>query len=142
MKLIEQGFKTYFKDQRHNQKIHTLSIQTSDLKLFKKEVVNFLNSNSKISAVFITNSKAHLFLKAIEHLSLNLTVVGYDLLDENIELLKKGTIDFLIHHKPKRQAYLGVGYLAEHFLFGKPIPAQNLLPIDIITPENVEYYLD
>ena len=142
MKLIEKGFKDYFKDKSNNQKIHTLRTQTSDFKVLKKEILEFLGANSKISAVFITNSKAHLFLKVIEHLSLDVLVVGYDLLDENIELLKKGTIDFLIHHKPKRQAYLGVGYLAEHFLFGKPIPKQNLLPIDIITPENVKYYLD
>ena len=69
-------------------------------------------------------------------------VVGYDLLEQNIHLLKEGRIDFLIHQKPKRQAYLGIGYIAEHFLFGKPISDQNLLPIDIVTSENVVYYLD
>ena len=52
------------------------------------------------------------------------------------------SVDFLIHQKPKRQANLGVGSHAEHFLFGKPIPSQSLLPIDIITAENVMYYLD
>jgi len=141
MKLKENGFKAYFEEKQHTPKIETYSLKTSDKAVLKKSATDILETNPKISAVFITNSKAYLFITAIEHLGKDLTVVGYDLLNENIELLKNGRIDFLIHQKPKRQAYLGVGYLAEHFLFGKPIPAQNLLPIDIITQENVMYYL-
>lgn len=142
MKLKENGFKAYFKEKRNSPKIETFSLKTSDKEVFHEAASDFLEKNSKISAVFITNSKAYIFIKAIEHLKKNITVVGYDLLHENIKFLKNGSIDFLIHQKPKRQAYLGVGYVAEHFLFGKPIPSQNLLPIDIITPENVKYYLD
>lgn len=142
MKLKENGFKAYFREKKNSPKIETLSLKTSNKEELKKAATNFLKTNSKISAVFITNSKAYIFIKAIEDLCKDITVVGYDLLDENIEFLRDGCIDFLIHQKPKRQAYLGVGYLAEHFLFGKPIPSQNLLPIDIITPENVMYYMD
>lgn len=142
MKINEKGFKGYFSEKNNNQKIETLTLQTSDVEAFKKEILAFLKTNPKVSAVFITNSKAYLFLKTIEHLSRDITVIGYDLLDENIEYLRNGCIDFLIHQKPERQAYLGVGHLAEHFLFGKPIPKKNLLPIDIITPENVMYYID
>jgi LacI family transcriptional regulator len=123
MKLKENGVKAYFKEK------------------FKKACDDILKKHSNISAIFITNSKTYLFINAVGYLSKDITVVGYDLLDENIEYLRGGNIDFLIHQKPKRQAYLGVGYLAEHFLFGKPIPEKNLLPIDIITSENVKYYI-
>ncbi|MEP3209783.1 MAG: LacI family DNA-binding transcriptional regulator [Maribacter sp.] len=141
MKLKENGFKAYFEEKQFAPKIETYSLKTSNKEILKKNATDLLESNPKVAAVFITNSKAYLFIKAIEHLSKDLTIVAYDLLKENIEFLRNGYIDFLIHQKPKRQAYLGVGYLAEHFLFGKPIPSQNL-PIDIITPENVMYYLD
>ncbi len=142
MKLKENGFKAYFNEKKNSPKIETFSLRTSDKQMLTKTATDLLKGNPKISAVFITNSKAYVFIKAIEELCKDITIVGYDLLDENIEFLKNGCIDFLIHQKPKRQAYLGVGYLAEHFLFGKPIPSQNLLPIDVITPENVKYYLD
>ncbi|MFS4492055.1 substrate-binding domain-containing protein [Maribacter sp. 2308TA10-17] len=142
MKLREKGFKSYFEKKTNPPKISTFSLRTSDREAFKKEAVALVESNSKISAIFVTNSKAYHFIQAIDHLCKDITIVGYDLLDENINFLKTGCIDFLIHQKPKRQAYLGVGYLAEHFLFGKPIPSENLLPIDIITSENVAYYLD
>lgn len=142
MRQKEDGFKAYFKEKEKSPNIQTFSLTTSDKEVLKKSAADFLKTNSKISAIFITNSKAYLFIKAIEYLSKDITIVGYDLLDENIKYLKEGKIDFLIHQKPKRQAYLGVGYLAEHFLFGTPIPEKNLLPIDIITPENVMYYFN
>lgn len=142
MKLKEDGFKAYFDEKKVVPKIEILSLQTLDETVFIKNSINLAQGKKEISAVFVTNSKAYLFSKAIGDLAKDIVIVGYDLLDENIELLQNGNIDFLIHQKPKRQAYLGVGHLAEHFLFGKPIPSQNLLPIDIITPENVKYYLD
>jgi len=142
MKLKQDGFKAYFKEQESNSIIETHSLRTADAKMFVETCLKLVQAKNNVSAIFITNSKAHLFLSAIGDLAKDIMIVGYDLLAENIELLQKGHIDFLIHQKPKRQAYLGVGYLAEHFLFGKEIPAQNLLPIDIITPENVKYYLD
>lgn len=143
MRQKENGFKEYFEDQtRNSPTIITYSPNTEDISLFKNDVFDFFEKHPKISSVFVTNSKAHLIVEAIKSIDREFTIVGYDLLKENIELLENGEIDFLIHQKPKRQAYLGVVNLAEHFLFGKPIPSQNLLPIDVITSENFKYYID
>lgn len=142
MKLKENGFRNYFQDRKCAPKIKTFSLKTSDENAFKIAANDLIKSNPDIKGIFVTNSKTHQFIKAIEDSRKDIVIVGYDLLNENINYLKSGSIDFLIHQKPKRQAYLGVGYIAEHFLFGKEIPTQKLLPIDIITPENVRYYLD
>ena len=142
MKLKEDGFKAYFSEKQVNSKIETHCLDTTVESAFIKNSLDLVKGSNEISAIFVTNSKAYLLLNAIGDLAKDIVIVGYDLLDENIQLLQNGDIDFLIHQKPKRQAYLGVGYLAENFLFGKPIPSQNLLPIDIITPENAKYYLE
>ena len=71
----------------------------------------------------------------------NIKIIGYDLLDQNIEYLKKNLISFLIHQNPKKQVFLGLTYLVEHLLFNKEIPAKSLIPIDIINAENLELYL-
>lgn len=143
MSLKEKGFKAFFKNRKDAPNFKTFSFPTTDFEGYKRKCIDLVKNNDNISSVFVTNSKVYTFLKAIGgDLGKNLTIVGYDLLPENITYLEGGQIDFLIHQKPKRQAYLGVGYLAEHFLFGKPIPEENLLAIDIITPENVMYYLD
>ncbi len=68
-------------------------------------------------------------------------MVGYDLIEDNIEYLNLKAIDFLIHQNPKRQAYLGITILIEYFIFDKEIMAEQLLPIDIITTENAKNYM-
>lgn len=143
MRQKENGFKEYFEDKKNtSHPIITYSPKAQNLSLFKKDVFDFFNKHPKITSIFVTNSKAYLLIEALKGLSRDFSIVGYDLLKENIDLLEEGEIDFLIHQKPKRQAYLGIVNLAEHFLFGKPIPSQNLLPIDVITSENVTYYTD
>jgi len=141
MKLKENGFKDYFKLKENSPNIKTFSLKTTNNALCPKESLELTKTKDGISAIFVTNSKAYTFLETIGSLGDDVIIIGYDLLDKNVEFLKQGKIDFLIHQKPKRQAYLSVGYIAEHFLFGKPIPSQKLLPIGIITPENVSGYL-
>lgn len=143
MRQKENGFKEYFEDRKTvSPTIITYSLNTGDLSTFKTNVFDFFEKHPRITSVFVTNSKAYLLSPALEELNREISIVGYDLLEENIDLLLRGKIDFLIHQKPRRQAYLSVVNLAEHFLFDKPIPEQNLLPIDVITSENVSYYLD
>ncbi|MGB5553975.1 MAG: LacI family DNA-binding transcriptional regulator [Flavobacteriaceae bacterium] len=142
MLLKESGFKSYFADKNASLSILSKHFNTLDEAAFRSEVSNFLNENPKLAVIFVTNSKAYKIIDALGTATKNTLVLGYDLLRENINYLKDGRIDFLIHQKPHRQAYLGINYLAEHFLFGKNIPAEVLLPIDIITAENVTYYMD
>ncbi|EAQ99731.1 LacI family DNA-binding transcriptional regulator [Maribacter sp. HTCC2170] len=142
MQLKENGFRNYFKELGYQENKLTIKrFNTSNLANFENEVFSFIKTNPNIKAFFVTNSKVHLLVAELQKFKFKCTVVGFDLLDENIKYLENGEIDFLIHQKPKRQAYLGVGYLAEYFLFGKPVPTQRFLPIDIITSENVKYYL-
>ncbi|PKA99995.1 LacI family transcriptional regulator [Flavobacteriaceae bacterium MAR_2009_75] len=143
MELKEDGFKSYFKEKKHAQvNLISQSFQTDNNDKFNSDVSAFLELHQDICAIFVTNSKAHKLINILKCSNSKITVVGYDLLEENIDCLRKGQIEFLIHQKPKRQAYLGICYFVEYFLFGKEVPTRMLLPIDIITSENVGYYLD
>ncbi len=141
MQLKEDGFKAYFKEKEPFQKLQTFNLSTFNKNSFINNSKKILSEHKDMAAYFITNSKTYLFSNAIGNLSKEIVLVGYDLLEENIKLLKTGQIDYLIHQKPRQQAYLALEYLAEHFVFGKEIPTHNLLPIDIITSENVQYYI-
>ena len=138
----EKGFRNYFKSQNNeNFKISTLNIkQNSDLS-FEESLNEHLAPYPDINGVFITTSKTYMVAESNFNSSQKLKIVGYDLVDSNVSFLKDGTIDFLIHQSPKKQAFLGLSYLAEYFLFGKEIPKKILLPIDIINSENVEQYM-
>ncbi|RTE52219.1 LacI family DNA-binding transcriptional regulator [Arenibacter aquaticus] len=143
MQLKEDGFVEYFKEKKEGRTcVISKNLNSTKNACFVEEVRIFSEMNPQISNWFVTNSKAHLLVEALEIVKKkDYNIIGYDLLPKNIRCLKEGKIAFLIHQKPKRQAFLGISYLAEHFLFGKNIPSREFLPIDVITTENLHYYI-
>lgn len=139
MQEKEKGFVSYFKELKtSNYKIVTYNAKLNQL---SDNLSTFFEEHLNVEAVFVTTSKVY---KVAAYLKKNdlkkVKVVGYDLLDENIKYLKSDVIQFLIHQNPKKQVYLGLTYLVDFFIFGKEIPAKSLLPIDIITSENLDTY--
>jgi LacI family transcriptional regulator len=141
MQEKERGFRNYFNEKENlDYKITTLKLKSPNVEVNLK---NFISENPDLSGVFITTSKAYQIAKTISEIkNKKIRMIGYDLIDENVNYLNLGVIDFLIHQKQKRQAYLGITYFVEHFLFHKETPAVTLLPIDIINSENADFYLE
>ncbi|MBN1895802.1 substrate-binding domain-containing protein [bacterium] len=69
-------------------------------------------------------------------------LIGYDLTDENIRFMKEGVIDFLISQRPEIQGYRGIHALYRHVVLKEAIPREMILPIDIVTRENIDYYIN
>ncbi|WP_299666541.1 LacI family DNA-binding transcriptional regulator [uncultured Polaribacter sp.] len=139
MQEKEKGFRNYFdQNKKTNHTIETFNFHQNNL---TNKLDNLFKTSKNVSGVFVTTSKVY---KIAAYLKKNkiegIKVIGYDLLNENIKHLNDHIIDFLIHQNPKKQVYLGLTYLVEYFLFGKEIPEKSLLPIDIITSENLETY--
>jgi LacI family transcriptional regulator len=139
MQEKEKGFRDYFNTLEGNQ----FEIMTFKLKhpKFKSTLIDFLETNSNIDGIFVTTSKAYQVAKIISTKEKKIALVGYDLLEANINYLNNGIISFLINQNPKRQAYLGTTNLIEYFIFNKKILQEKLLPIDIINTENVKDYI-
>jgi len=137
----EKGFRTYFEE--HSDRLnHLITIDlngVNDKKLFQK-----LDETCKqydIAGLFVTNSRVY---KVAEFLSgrgsMNVRLVGYDLMPESIAYLKRDYIDFLISQKPEEQAFMGLLSLFYLVAFNREPKSRQLLPIDIITRENLHYY--
>ncbi|MCV9929924.1 LacI family DNA-binding transcriptional regulator [Flavobacterium sp. LS1R49] len=141
MQEKERGFRNYFSEKEDpDYKITTLKLKSPNVEVNLK---NFINENPDLSGVFITTSRAYQIAKTINEVKdKKIRIIGYDLIDENVSNLNLGIIDFLIHQNQKRQAYLGITYLVDHFLFHKETPEVTLLPIDIINSENADFYLE
>jgi LacI family transcriptional regulator len=141
MQEKERGFRSYFEVKENSSyNISTLKLKNPNVEL---NFNTFLEENTNLSGIFITTSKGFQIAKIIAELELKkISVVGYDLIDENVSYLQQGIIDFIIHQNQKRQAYLGVTSLVEYFLFQKEIPEKILLPIDIANSENADYYIE
>ena len=60
----------------------------------------------------------------------------------NLHHLNKGVIDFLINQNPKGQGYWGIHGLVDYLVFKKTVKPIKYLPLDIITKENLHYYIE
>ena len=141
MQEKEKGFRAYFDEIKNaNYKIVTHNSKQSDL---ANNLEAIFSESFTSDAIFVTTSKIFEVAEFIQSKNLNhVKLIGYDLLEENIQYLKDNIIHFLIHQNPKKQVYLGINYLVDFFLFNKEIPTKSLLPIDIITAENLDSYLE
>jgi LacI family transcriptional regulator len=62
------------------------------------------------------------------------------LIPENVHYLKEGLIDFLISQKAETQGHEGIYALYRHVVLRQPCEKNIMMPIDIITKENLIYY--
>lgn len=91
-----------------------------------------------IDGVFVPNSRAYLIAKFIQdHQLKGIRVVGYELLDQNVEFLNSGVIHFLIHQKPEEQGYLAINHLYKKIVLNENFSSQShAMPLEIIVKEN------
>lgn len=137
----EKGFRSFFEE--HSGRLnHLLSINLNGVDDRELHVrLEETCSKYDITGLFVTNSRVY---KVAEFLaaqgSMNVRLVGYDLLPESIEYLRRDYIDFLISQRPDEQAFKGLTSLFNLVAFSQEPEKEQLMPIDIITRENLRYY--
>lgn len=137
----EEGFRAYFKEHKKTNTILTNDIRQTDYASIEKVIANSLAKNPDVRVVFVTNSRVSSVAHYLEATGRkDILLVGYDFLPDNIEYLKKGTIDFLICQKPQEQAYRGMMTLYQYLVFSSVAEKVYFMPIDIITKENYLFY--
>ncbi len=136
----EKGMRDYFAHNNFHGKITTLNI-SPDQEIELKELIKG-KIHHRTRGLFITSS-AHKVARQIQKIGKGrLLIQGYDLTTPNLKYLENGIIDFLICQKPVTQGYLAINALFDHLVQKKEIQKENFMPIEIITKENYQYYLD
>ncbi|WP_299576734.1 LacI family DNA-binding transcriptional regulator [uncultured Sunxiuqinia sp.] len=141
----EQGFMDYFDtaDTPFVKVVRTELHKSSDQRIFAQQLDELLAKNPDARGIFVSTSRAYAVADYLENNPQHkLRLIGYDLLDKNLTHLNKGTINFLINQNPKGQGYYGIQLLIEHLVFKKKINPIKYLPLDIITKENLHYYIE
>lgn len=140
----EVGFKTYMTKFFPNCKILELDI---DVELSPNQVDNLLDKlfiqhpNVKYGLTF--NSKVGIFGEYVERRKrTDFHLLGYDLLDKNVQCLKNGSVHFLIAQQPFTQGFCSIDGLCKHLIFRKEIKQLNYMPIELLTADNIDYYVD
>jgi len=138
----EQGFRNYFSDNKLENVIVKIDIKHTDYTYISNSLEQVLKSN-KIAAIFATNSRVSTVAKYLAKTGdQHRILIGFDYTKENLAFLKEGDIDFLICQKPREQGYKGLMALYQFVVHSKTGEKNNFMPIDIITSENCDFYIN
>lgn len=140
----EKGFREFFTDKNNNgYTIKTYDLSNLDEQATQQKILELMDEPQLRGIFASTSSGSYIAASLLEkHGKNNIRLIGYDLLEKNLQYMRSGVIDFLINQNPKRQAFTGISHLANHLLFRKQMPAQNLFPLEVITPQNLTSYLN
>ncbi|HEX2975374.1 MAG TPA: LacI family DNA-binding transcriptional regulator [Bacteroidales bacterium] len=138
-----EGFMSFFdKSCRNKGRKLSINIPEPEPSAVQKAMDDILKNYPDIGAIFISGSKSYLIANYMRERGLtSINLIGYDLLDTNVEFLKQGIIRFLIGQRPEEQTYKGVKKLFEYLSLNKTPENFEYLPVDIVTSENVDFFI-
>ena len=101
-----------------------------------------MHRRTDLTGIFVTNALTYRVAEIIGQLDSRTkpALVGYDLIESNARWLNKGAIDFLISQRPDMQGYHGMYALYRNLVLNEPEIRNVVIPLDIITRENMEYH--
>lgn len=118
------------------------NLTESSSESIKIAIDKVFEENPDNGSIFITGSKSYLIALYLEEKSLkSINLIGYDLLDMNVKYLKSDITKFLIGQRPEEQTYKGIKKLFEFLSLNKVPERLEYLPVDVVTSENVDFFL-
>ncbi len=139
--LRENGFYDWFKkNKKTKHQLFTVEVEDTEnekwMDCIKKEI-----DDKNIKGIFVTNSKVFFAGQLIEKYKLkDIKVIGHDLLNENVDFLRKDIVSFLICQRPEEQGYNAINKIFRHVVQKRKTEAENYTSIDIVIKENVDFY--
>ena len=137
----EIGFREYMKKFHPDCRIWELDLHAKRDSDDSRMLDMFFETHPNVKNGITFNSKAYIIGEYLEkHGQKDFNLMGYDLLQRNVDCLKKGSIFFLIAQQPRLQGVDAIKALCEHLILKKEINRENFMPIDLLTKENIEFY--
>ncbi|HLP73351.1 MAG TPA: substrate-binding domain-containing protein [Bacteroidales bacterium] len=143
LKNRTMGFLSYFgKNSKNTGNKLDISIKEPDIHEVDHEMDNIMKKHPEVGAIFVSGSKSYLIARYLEQRRFrNINLIGYDLVDSNVEYLKSGQTRFLLGQRPVEQTYIAIKKLFEYLAFERIPEKYEYLPVDIISSENVDFFI-
>jgi LacI family transcriptional regulator len=138
----QQGFEDYAR--KHSNlpiKVYG-AMRAEDRVTFQSVLDRIFAENDDLQGIYVTTALTYYVAEYLQgHNELpKIRVIGHDLTDNNVKYLKQGLIHFLIGQRPEFQGYQGIYALYHHVVTQEPVPPKIMMPLDIVTQANVDYY--
>lgn len=138
------GFINYIATECNKVTIHDVMLNKNNPESNKDTLNDLFSAHSAENTLGVMfNSRVYHVGNYLRESELKMkSLVGYDLLNQNTELLKSGEVKFLIGQRPGLQGYYGIKALSGYILLKKRVAPIKYMPIDILTKENIDYYFE
>lgn len=144
MRAREEGLLAYLGESGHGGCVTHIELDPDTPSASIPALEKYLSEADGTVGAIVLNSRVYEFAGLLDKTSPELrrkvVATGFEAIEPNIEALKRGKIGFLISQRPELQGYDAVKALGNLFLTGRKPAKVNFMPIDIIMPENAEYY--
>jgi len=145
MQNRELGFRDYLVKKGFKGKTYRVEMKPDNYKKSMDKIISVAENSTSLIGGIVFNSRIYELAYLLEKtdnnkVKSNIKLIGYDAIPKNIEAMKKGQISYLIGQHSEAQGYEGIRYLSNHLLFNQSSDKINLMPIDILIKENVDYY--
>lgn len=138
----EVGFRHYMLDHFPSVKILNLELPFDGTRLqYDKLLDAFFRNHPYVHHCITLGSKAHVMGEYLLRTNQrDVQVMGYDMVKKNATCLRQGSISFLIAQHAYQQGYACIDALFKAVVLKTKIQPVNYMPIELLTPENVDFY--
>lgn len=137
----EIGFRQYMHEYYPSCNIVELNLQMNDEEDYDQQLDDFFASNAEVRHGITFSSRVFIVGEyLLRNNRRDIRLMGYDVLDRNLECLKKGVVNFLIAQHSWRQGYECIKSLFNHLVMKKEILRDNYMPIELLSIENYMFY--
>lgn len=138
-----KGFMQYITEEYPAANIHEVILNKANPENNKEILDSFFQSHPQALLGAVFNSRIYEVGNYLRHTGVRMQgLIGYDLLQNNVEYLKSGEISYLIGQRPGLQGYCGIKSLCDFVVFKKTSPPVKYMPIDILIKENIDFYFE
>jgi len=127
-----KGLKSYLKETRPDAQTRKINLEGGSS---WQEI--FENIDHAQHAVYVPNSKVYRVKDWFS--DQRPRILGYDLIQKNVEMLKSGMVDFLIHQMPSYQASLAIDLMNRKLVYKREVVKDNFVPIEVVSRFNIDY---
>lgn len=137
------GFMQYMAEEHDGIITHDVILDKADPAQNRAVLESFFRAHPKATLGVVFNSRVYQVGNYLKETGRTMAgLIGYDLLQNNVSLLKSGEVTYLIGQRPELQGYCGVKALCDSIVFKKPIAPIKYMPIDILIKENIDFYFE
>ena len=137
------GFMKFLNENYENLKVHEVILDRNDNEKSCHILKEFFLAHPDSTMGVVFNSRIYQVGQYLKASGRRLEgLIGYDLLPQNVELLKDGWVTYLIGQRPELQGYCAIKTLVDKVVFKKEIDPVKYMPIDILMKDNIDYYFE